>query len=237
MASYRAGVLEIVNETPRVNLFRLERPKGFSFVPGQFLMASIDGLYGREGALVKRSYSIASSPLDKDYLELCITRADNGLFSVAMHELDTGDVVNISGPYGVFSLKLPVPENATFIAGGSGIAPIRSMLRTLCSSPAPNAAPNGLRLFYGFRTPHEFIYRDELQGYAKKKKLVLHTTIDAPADNWGGDVGFVPEILPKYSDYAKSDAYICGPPVMVPAAIKVLSGLGFDGKRIYREQW
>lgn len=234
MASYKAKVLEIVNETPRVKLFRLEMPNGFNFVPGQFLMASIDGLYGKEGALVKRSYSIASSPLDKDYIELCITRADQGTFSVAMHELDTGDTVNISGPYGVFSLKLPVPENATFVAGGSGIAPIRSMLRTLCSS---SPVPDGLRLFYGFRSPHEFIYRDELQGYADKQKLSLHTTIDKPAEGWTGDIGFVPEILPKYCDYKKSDVYICGPPVMVPATIKVLAGIGFDEKRIYREQW
>ncbi len=235
MASYKARVLEIINETPRVKLFRLERPKGFTFSPGQFLMASIDGLYGKEGALVKRSYSIASSPLDKDYVELCITRVDQGLFSVAMHELDAGDVVNINGPYGVFSLKLPVPENVTFIAGGSGIAPIRGMIRTLCSSES--SVPTGLRLFYGFRSPHEFIYGSELQGYAERKKLVLHTTIDSPADKWAGDVGFVHEILPKHSDYKKSEVYICGPPVMVTATIKVLAGLGFDGKRIYREQW
>ncbi len=234
MPSYKVKVLEIVNETPRVKFFRLERPKDFGFVPGQFLTVSIDGLYGKAGALVKRSYSIASSPVDKEYIELCITRADQGLFSVAMHELDTGDAVNISGPYGVFNLKLPVPEHTTFIAGGSGIAPIRSMIRTLCSG---SSVPRGLRLFYGFRSPHEFIYRDELQGYAARKNLVLHTAIDKPSDEWAGDVGFVPQILPKYSDYVKSDVYICGPPAMVPATIKALTALGFDEKRSYREQW
>lgn len=232
MASFKSKILEIVDETPRVKLFRLERPADFVFSPGQFIMASIEGLYTRENILVKRSYSIASSPSDNDFLELCVSRADNGLFSGALHNLKKGDYVNIQGPYGVFSLRRPVPENVTFIAGGSGIAPIRSMLRSLLME---KDAPSKIRLFYGFRAPSDFIYRKELQEFSKR--LIIAAAIDSPAEGWNGEVGFISDVIQRHVNYERSDSYVCGPPPMVNATIKSLISLGFDERRIYREQW
>ncbi len=233
MLSFKAKILEIIDETQKVKLFRLEKTKEFSFQPGQFAMLSIEGLLSREGVIVKRSYSIASSPYDK-YLEFCITKADNGFFSVAMHNLNAGDFVNVQAPYGVFTVKKPVPKNTVFVAGGSGIAPLMSIIRSLKNE---NAFPKGFRLFYGFRTPADFVYGKELQELAKKRAISLIAAIDKPAKGWNGETGFVSEVLSRHCDFEKSDAYLCGPPVMVTATIKELTTLGFDEKRIFREQW
>ncbi len=232
MPSFKSRILDVVDETPRVKIFNLSRPSDFSFSSGQFVMVSVEGFKGKEGALVKRSYSIASSPYDKD-LQLCITRAENGQLSNALHNLKAGDQLDIQGPFGVFRLKEPVAENTTFVAGGSGIAPVRSMLRSILYE---NAA-EGIRLFYGFRGPDEFIYKKELEQYAGEKKLALLATIDSPVNGWKGNVGFVSEVLKKNADYEKTDAYVCGPPPMVAATMKALSECGFSSERIFREQW
>ncbi|MBI4439242.1 FAD-dependent oxidoreductase [Candidatus Woesearchaeota archaeon] len=233
MANYPAKVLETLQETPRVRIFRLEREKSFDFSPGQFAMLSIEGLKGKEGALVKRSYSIASSPLQKE-LEFCITKAENGVFSGAMHSLRPGATVNVQGPYGAFRLKRPVRENTTFVAGGSGIAPLMSMLRTLILE---GNTPRGMRLFYGFRAPEDYTYKKEIESMAKSGKLSVTLTVDQPTPSWKGEKGFVSEAVKRHSDYQKTDAYVCGPPIMVPATIKALVEAGFRPEGIYKEQW
>ncbi|MBI3052297.1 hypothetical protein HYY74_07655 [Candidatus Woesearchaeota archaeon] len=231
MATFKAKLLETIQETPRVKLLRFARPASFDFKPGQFITASIEGLKGPHGETVKRSYSIASSPHDKDYIELCVARAETGLFSNALHKHKHGEEVIITGPYGVFQLREPVHPNTTFVAGGSGIAPIRSMIRTHMHRGEKT------NLFYGFRSPEEFIYRKELTQLAAKGKIKLFLTIDKPAKGWKDEVGYVSELPAKHANYEKTDAYICGPPAMVTATIKALTELGFDQKRIYREQW
>lgn len=232
--NYSSEILEIIDETPKVKLFRVKRDSLFSFIEGQFAMLSVEGFTDKNGIVVKRSYSMSSSSLDREYIEFCVTRAENGFFSVKMHELQVGDKVNVNGPFGVFRISKPAPDNTTFVAGGSGIAPLRAMIRTMFLSAE---IPKGVKLFYGFRSPSDFIYRDEINDYASQGWLSLSTTIDKPAEGWDGDVGFVTGILPMHSNYEKSDVYVCGPPPMVNATLRLLPQLGFDEKRIYREQW
>jgi NAD(P)H-flavin reductase len=230
---YKGKILRIIEETPRVRLIQIERPTDFSFESGQFVMLSIDG-FSKDNIPVKRSYSISSSPNEKQHIEVCITKQDNGLFSTKLHQVSEGDIINVNGPYGVFKLKKNVGKNTTFVAGGSGIAPIISMLRGIFSE---GNQPLGLRLFFGFRSPVDFIYKDEILRFEKEGKLTLHLTIDTPIENWTGDVGFVSQIIPKYSNFEKSDVYLCGPPMMVNATIRSLKESGFDELKIHREQW
>ncbi len=231
MMSVRSKVLEISSLSEKIRLFRIQKPEGFSFSPGQFAILSIEGVAGKEGALAKRSYSIASSPYEA-HLEFCIVKA--GFFSSAMHGLKEGDFVNVQGPFGAFILNKPLPSGTIFVAGGSGISPLISMIRSMDKE---DCFPAGFRLFYGFRHPSEYVFREELESLHGQGKINLVASIDKPAGEWNGEVGFVSEVLGRHSGIEKSDAYLCGPPQMTSATIKVLLSLGFQEKRIHHEQW
>ncbi len=227
----KSEIIEILSPSVRVKLFKVEKPKGFSFISGQFATLSIEGLVGKEGIIVKRSYSIASSPLDS-CLEFCIAKA--GFFSSKLHELKEGDYLNVQGPFGTFTLNNSLPANTVFIAGGTGISPLMSMLRTMNRE---NSFPKNFRLFYGFNSISDFIFEEELELLAKQDKIELFASIDKPAKRWKGEVGFVSDVLERHIGFPKSDVYVCGPPLMISTTLKLLLNKGFDEKRIHREMW
>ncbi|MBI2133308.1 hypothetical protein HYU11_01355 [Candidatus Woesearchaeota archaeon] len=233
VVSFRSRILSIAAASDKVRIFRMEKDPSFQFRSGQFAVLSIDGFFSREGSLARRSYSISSSNHD-DFIEFCITRAENGFFSLQMHNLKVGDFVNVQGPFGVFALEMQLPENTVFVAGGSGISPLMSMIRCLYRE---NAFPPGFRLFYGFRTPSDCVYGSELQSISAEKGFAIIMSVDKAAEGWKGDVGFVSDVLQRHCDFPRSDVYLCGPPLMVSATIRELLRLGFDEKRIHREQW
>ncbi len=232
MATYKVKLKEVVQATPRIKLLKFERPEGFKFISGQFIMTSVEGFLGNHGETVKRSYSISSAPQD-EHIEICVTLAEKPFFSEKLHSLKAGDEVIINGPFGIFNLKEPVPANTTFIAGGSGIAPIRSMLRGYLNQENTQT----VHLFFGARSPGDFAYRDEIEVYGKSGKLKLYMTVNTPESGWDRDIGFVPALLPKYCNYPKGTVYVCGPPLMVNSTVQSLKDIGFEPSNIILEQW
>jgi len=235
MHKYIGTIIEIKLQSPRVKSFKIKLDSDFSYTPGQFVEVSIDGFNDSNGNIIKRAYSIASSPLDIGYIQLCIARAENGHFSVKMHSLEEGTQLNVEGPFGLFHLAEPVPPGTVFICGGTGISPIMSMLRTLFDEHDPDE----FWFFFGFRNPEEFIFKDEILGWKEKfKNLHIVLSINAPVEGWTGDVGYISDVLPKYIKDGKGmHIYFCGPPPMVDATIKRLEELGFEDSNIYREKW
>lgn len=227
-----AQIIKIVQETPRVKVFRLKPEEPLAYIPGQFMMISIDGLTNLNGTLLKRSYSIASKASD-DYLEFCIARMENGTMSQKMHAMKEGDFVHVEGPYGNFKMKdndAPI----ILIAGGSGISPIMSMLRTLFERKATQQ----IQLFFGVRNPEEIIYIDELSDYAKNHanfELIIGFS-DPGLDIEERLSGYIHEVVRKH-DPSPKDCYICGPPQMIKAVKEVLEELHFEKERIQIDQW
>lgn len=236
--SFKSQIVKIEQNTPRVKVFKLKIPENidFKYKSGQFVTLSIDDFFDKEkGILMKRPYSIASSPLQNDCIELCISWAHPGGFSDKMHQLKEGDIVNVSGPYGIFTLK-PLTEDLTFIAAGSGIAPLMDMVRTIFL----DKTAKNIWLFFGFRYPEDFIYKNELTELAQNNKnFHLITSISAPdVKEWSGERGRINFVLPKYIKNAKKrEFYLCGPPPMIEDTTKVLAELGANKKRIYIEKW
>ncbi len=220
-----------------LRVFRLTLPEGsgFSFVPGQFVMLSLPGLVDSSGRKVAKAYSIASSPSESGIIELCIAGYPEGALSPKLFQKEVGDEVIITGPYGMFQLRKPVQKGTVFIAGGTGLAPIMSMLRSLYAE----GYKEKLWLFYSVSEPKLFMFKEELLGYERDNSLQLVVSTSNPDSSWQFEKGRVTETFPKHAAEISKDAqfYICGPPLMVTDTIKMLEQFGFKKENIHKEQW
>ena len=235
--AFKARIEKIEHQTPKAKIFMLKIPDNvnFTYETGQFAILSIDDFLGQNGNPIKRPYSIASSPLQNGHLEFCISWAHEGGFSDRIHNCEEGDFINVEGPFGAFNLK-QATEDITFIAAGSGIAPLIAMIRTLFIQ---NTTQN-VWLFFGFRYPEDFIYKKELTELAQKNQNFHLITSISTADpvEWNGERGRINLIFPKYIKNANlRDFYLCGPPPMIQDSIKVLLEIGADKSKIYKEGW
>jgi ferredoxin-NADP reductase len=231
-----ASVLEVVEETARVKSVVLELPEW----PGGYRAGQhVDvRLTAEDGYQAERSYSIASSPEDAN-LVLTVERLDDGEVSpYLVDELRGGDQLELRGPIGGYFLwEESLGGPLVLIAGGSGVVPLRSMVRHW--SNTDRSVP--VRLVYSVRRPNEVIYRDELLGYADRDgvDLRLALTREWPHD-WSGhrgriDRALVDEVAGPPEE--RSRIYICGPNGFVEAAAGWLAEGGRDPSRIRTERF
>jgi propane monooxygenase reductase subunit len=211
------AVEELTHDITRLVL----KAPGFTFTPGQYVDIHVPG---SDGA-AKRSFSMANVPGD-DRIELMIKRYPGGKLSGMLEgQIKPGDQIGYTGPYG--SLRARDSEHPILmIAGGSGMAPILSLLRAFaaagCSRP--------IRFFYGARTEEDLFHVDEIRA------LQLPDLVFTPVVG-----GFVHEAVDQFlagGGYAAPDVYMCGPPPMVEAAEAMLiDGHKLDEQRIYIDKF
>src|SRR3990167_1718339 len=161
MVTYAAKISEIIQEAPQVKLIRLsfQELKSFKFLPGQFVMIGHSELKGETGLPVQRAFSVASAPSQKDYLELCVKIVEGGKFSKICRGLKKNDTVEVKGPFGKFHLPQDHKNDYAFFAGGTGVAPLMSMLHEL----KKDRFPVKVVLFFTFREPQDYLYKKELE--------------------------------------------------------------------------
>ncbi len=232
-------VLNCYDETPDTKTYRLGVPNGqiFDYSPGQYITLSIV-ISGQE---YKRSYSLASSPTCSKNLEITIKRDPNGgvVSNWLNDHLKIGDTVNLKGPFGKFSCKNQACEKILFLAAGSGIVPIMSMLRWLTATDARV----DVRLLLSFRTPEDIIYRDELKLIAARHKnisIALTLTTDAIGRyQWPGLTGRVNEKLINelVPDLPERMVYLCGPDAFMEACKKILLKLTVPAEKLFCERF
>ena len=219
-------VTSIKPETPRVKSFRIALPMWMEHLPGQHYEVR---LTAPDGYRAQRSYSIASSPLDGDGIELTIDRLEDGEVSPYFHDVVVeGDEVEVRGPftsYFVWRGERPV----LLVGGGSGVVPLMSMLRhrRLTMPDLP------MRLLYSVRHADDVIYADELGDEA-----VLTFTREAP-DGWTGHVGHVDADLVAQvaASLMPGTAFVCGSDGFVETATKLLLATGFMEREIRTERF
>lgn len=227
------------SEELKVFRLRLHGSSDFSFVPGQFVMLSLPGLVDNSGKSIAKAYSIASSPGEKGIIELCVVNNPNGALSTPLFKLKVGDEVAVTGPYGTFQLKKLIPKGTVFIAGGTGIAPLMSLLRLLYSE----GYNEKLWLFYSVSEPKLFLFKEELIGYSRNNNLHLVVSTSKPDSEWHWEHGRITATLPKkvelMSDIPKESRqfYLCGSSEMVSDTVKMLLELGFRKENMHKEQW
>ncbi len=219
-----ATVSSIHEQTPRVKSFRLRLPMWMPHMPGQHYDVR---LTAPDGYHAQRSYSVASSPLDRGEIELTIDRLDEGEVSGYFHDvLVEGDEVEVRGPFAsYFVWRGEAP--ALLIGGGSGVVPLMAMMRhrrrTMPDLP--------MTLVYSVRSAEELIYADELDG-----DVVVTYTREAPA-GWEGHAGRIDAELIAAPAARAGAVFICGSNGFVEAASALALEAGVDRAAIRTERF
>ncbi len=227
----------IVAETPGVKTFRLLPSSGeglmpFTFVPGQFLNVA----FGIGGARMNRSYSISSSPTQREYIELTIKREPRG--AVSRHVVDllkVGDLIEAGGPVGKFTFDGTEAENIVLISAGVGITPMVSISRYLTE----RAWPGDIFFIYTCRTPADYILGKEMAAL-KSRNPKLHVAVTmtkAEGTDWKGPRGRITkEFLTKtVPELTTRRVHICGPATMMDATKALLTELGVPPEQVKME--
>lgn len=222
-----ATILEVLDETPDVKTFRVliddEKIRhDFQHKPGQFAELSILGVG-------ESTISITSTPTRPDYLEFSIKRI--GLVTEAIHTLVPGDRIALRGPYGN---SFPVGDwkgkNLVFIAGGIGLAPLRSVLNYVLDNRDDYGR---IMLIYGARSPEDLVFKWEYETWRQVKDFDFEVTVDCGNDSWSGRVGFVPALVKEIAPSSENTiALTCGPPIMIKFVLQDLAGIGFTEDQI-----
>jgi ferredoxin-NADP reductase len=230
-----ATVVDVLAETDRTVSIVLRVPGWPGHRAGQHVDVR---LTAEDGYQAQRSYSIASAP-DDDTLVLTVERLDDGeVSSYLAGELRAGDGLELRGPIGGYfvwdgSLGGPL----MLIGGGSGIVPLRAMLRHRIAAAA--AVP--VRLLYSARTLAEVIYKDELLAAAREPGVDVRLTLTREQpDGWDGYDRRVDRDLIADAAWAPADrplVYVCGPTAFVEVAADALVSLGHEPGRIRTERF
>jgi ferredoxin-NADP reductase len=230
-----ARVLELVEETPRCTSLILEPPDWPGHRAGQHVDVR---LTAEDGYQAQRSYSIASGPEDAQLL-LTIERLDDGEVSpYLVNELRPGDELELRGPIGgYFVWERSSGGPLLLIAGGSGVVPLRAMLRHHVATGGDAAA----RLLYSTRSLDEVLYRHELESLTSDHGVGVHVALTrAWPEDWEGHRGRIsPELLRNVSWPPDEHPliYICGPTGFVEAIAGQLVEAGHDPRAIRTERF
>jgi ferredoxin-NADP reductase len=230
-----ARVLELVEETPRCTSLILEPPDWPGHRAGQHVDVR---LTAEDGYQAQRSYSIASGPEDAQLL-LTIERLDDGEVSpYLVDELRRGDELELRGPIGgYFVWERSSGGPLLLIAGGSGVVPLRAMLRHHVATGGDAAA----RLLYSTRSLDEVLYRHELESLTSDPGVGVHVALTrAWPEDWEGHRGRIsPELLRNVSWPPDEHPliYICGPTGFVEAIAGQLVEAGHDPRAIRTERF
>jgi CDP-4-dehydro-6-deoxyglucose reductase len=226
-----ARLLESREIAPEVRhfVFELEDSISFSFVPGQFasLTAEI------EGSPITRAYSFAAPPCG-NRIELSLNRVAEGKFSPYLFDLQPGDQVQMTGPWGGFIVRQPV-QDSILVATGTGIVPFRAMLHDVLSRDSVHQ----FTLIFGVRYEHGLLYREEFEQLAREHpNFRFWPTLSRPDSAWTGRTGHVQEhLFQAIGERRDVNVFVCGLKAMVDDVRSILKSSGFDRKRIIYEKY
>ena len=237
-------ISKIVDETPSVKAFQLELPRNtnIEFYPGQFFMVSF---VDDPEIKTSRAYSIASSPLNIKNIEIALDKV--GPFTKKLFQIKEGEFLKVKGPYGKFYFHEEMKNNIVLIAGGTGITPLMSIIR-YCNDKKPG---NKIKFVYSVRTPHDIIYKNELEKIKQENDNFDYVaTITRAEENqvlgerashvtWHGRKGRIDLDLLKHNieDIENSIYFLCGPKEFVHSIIEMLESLGVKKEQIKTDIW
>jgi Na+-transporting NADH:ubiquinone oxidoreductase subunit F len=213
------------------------------FKPGQYVQLLVPGTDQF------RAYSVACPPsrarssastgaTTSPEIELIIRYVPGGLCTGWVHKaLEKGDRVKLTGPFGDFFLHEDSQREIVAIGGGSGMAPMRSIILHL----AEQGMPRKVTLFFGARSLRDLFFLDDYRDLEKRFanfRYVPALSEPRPDDNWTGETGFITQVATKYLNReSEKEAVLCGPPPMIDAAMRVLPKLGIPADRVYFDKF
>jgi propane monooxygenase reductase component len=229
-----AEVAELTDLTRDIKrlVLKLVDPPEMNFKPGQYAELYIPGTE------VHRAYSMANTPASDDRAEFIIKVYPGGRFSGLLEgDLAVGDKMKMKVPFGVFMLHEKSEGDIVFVGGGSGMAPIWSILNEMVEKNIDRKAT----FYYGARTEEDLFYLDELAEMEEKlPNFRFVPALSEPEEDggWEGETGLITDVVGRLEgDLEGTEAYLAGPPPMVDAAIPVLHMKGVDEEHIYFDKF
>jgi Na+-transporting NADH:ubiquinone oxidoreductase subunit F len=231
---YKTTVTYIEDLTYDIKLvrFKLKAPDKMVFKPGQYAQLKVPGID------IIRAYSIASHPEKPDEIEMIVRQVPQGLATTFVHKaLQVGDKIILTGPYGHFYLQEESNRDMICIAGGSGKAPIRSILYYL----RDQGMPRKVKYFFGAKSKRDLYYTEEFEQLSKEFpnfEYIPALSEPLPDDNWKGQTGLITDVVDRnVADLSEAEAYLCGSPGMINACIKVLNKHDIKQRNVYYDKF
>jgi len=223
----------LTHDIKRLVLRFAEPGQRMLFTAGQYADIRIPG------SEEHRAYSMANTPRANDYLEFIIKVFPGGRFSSLLEGgISVGQELVVKGPYGVFMLREKSNSDIICIGGGSGMAPLWSVLNSMAERGIERKAT----YYYGARTRKDLFYLDRLQQLEERLpgfRFVPALSMATAEDEWEGETGLITEVLGRNLEAGQKQmqAYLCGPPPMIDAAIPVLVSKGIGEDRIFFDKF
>lgn len=228
------SIAAIDRPTPDIAIITIELPEpGLRFQAGQYVNLTIPGCTG------PRAFSIASAPSQTTRIELHVRRVPGGAGTAYLHEkLAVGDPLALSGPFGRFYVRRSNAVPLVFIAGGSGLSSPKSMVLDLLET----GYTQPIALFHGVRTAADVYCADVFADLAARHPNFTYVATLSQHDGsqpWTGATGYVHEVAAEHFEgsFKGRNAYLCGPPQMIEAAIRALMKGRLFERDIYTERF
>jgi len=230
--SHKAEITNVYPLTQNEKLYQIqiidpEMRRRFTFQPGQFVMLEVPGVG-------EAPFSISSSPIRHGDIELCIRNVGN--LTNFLARVERGVQVGITGPFGTsFPLKDMMGQNIFLIAGGLGIAPLRSPILSVLENRSRYA---NVDIIYGARQPSELLFTYQYDMW-RKFDISLDIIVEKPDTQWKGPVGLSTDILrkklvkPDGSLSRNTYAIVCGPTVMFKFVCNMLTEAGIPMQKMF----
>src|SRR5512143_3799918 len=230
--TYKAEITSVYRLTQQENLYRVriiddEDRRHFTFQPGQFIMLELPGI--GEGP-----FGISSSPSNHEDIELCIRTV--GTLTGVLSRAPRGTRVGLRGPFGTsFPMARMHHGNVLLIAGGLGLAPLRSPIAYVQEH---RSQFDQVDIIYGTKEPSQLLFKYQYEMW-KKDDLGLHVIVERPDPSWTGDVGLITKVVdeliarssPQFIE--RTHAVVCGPPVMFKFVCDLLSKKGLPMHKMF----
>jgi NAD(P)H-flavin reductase/ferredoxin len=224
--TFETVIEHVTDLTPTIRgvTLRLSSPPQMRFTAGQFVNVEVPGTDG------VRAFSMANPPSASSEIELIVRIFPGGKFGEYLKYAKRGQAVRVSGPVGSLKMRLSY-RKILMVAGGSGMAPMLSMLTDLAQKNDRRPAT----IFFGARTCEELYYTDRLKALCD---LSAHAefvpVVEDAGEGWDGERGLVTDAIARRMGSLRGyDAYLCGPPPMVEAARELVIRLGVREANVY----
>lgn len=230
----RAVVSSIARATSDIAHLSLTIPEDFRFEAGQYVQVRIPAPESPRG-FEFRAYSVASDPGIPGRLELAVRLVPGGLGSPWLHGRRPNDELQLTGPYGEWRLSPDPMRELLLVGGGVGVTPLRSILYAASRIPGKRVC-----FYLGVRTQEDLFWVEEWEAFRERFphwRIVLALSHEPPGSDWQGDRGFVHEALDASWEPASGSlqVFVCGPPAMTQAVLRVLEEKGVSPGDIYTD--
>ena len=226
-------IRELTHDIKEVR-FMLKDPDEITQRSGQFVQIQAPTPEGP----VFRAYSISSPSYDKNAVELMVRLVPGGIGSTYIHNLQAGDPVMFTGPYGDFYLNQDPDVEIVCVGGGCGMAPMKNIIYSIYEKQPDRVC----WLFFGCRTTRDIFYLNEFKILAEKHPNfhVIYALSDELEDGeqWDGETGFIHLSVDKYLEFGvPRQAFLCGPPPMIEAVMRILEDKGVSEEDIFYDKF